>query len=148
MTLKKTPPPLFAQQESICGFVIKDITALPEINARAYQMYHSKSGARLLYLHAEDEENLFSVAFKTPPRDDTGLPHILEHTVLCGSKKYPVKDPFVELLKTSLATFLNAMTYPDKTVYPCASMNETDFHNLVNVYCDAVFFSVADRKTF
>ena len=148
MSLNKIPEVLFKEQQSICCFTVKDITSLPEINAKAYQMYHAKSGAHLLYLHTEDKENLFSVAFKTPPHDDTGLPHILEHTVLCGSKKYPVKDPFVELLKTSLATFLNAMTYPDKTVYPCASMNEADFHNLVNVYCDAVFFPLITEKHF
>jgi presequence protease len=148
MSLNKMPEVLFTQQQSICGFSVDNISSLPEINAKAYQMYHAKSGAHLLYLHTEDKENLFSVAFKTPPYDDTGLPHILEHTVLCGSKKYPVKDPFVELLKTSLATFLNAMTYPDKTVYPCASMNEADFHNLVNVYCDAVFFPLITEEQF
>ena len=144
MSLNKVPDVLFSPGQTIFGFKIGNITSLPEINARAYQMYHEQSGGHLLYLHSNDEENLFSVAFKTTPYDDTGLPHILEHTVLCGSKKYPVKDPFVELLKTSLATFLNAMTYPDKTVYPCASMNEADFHNLINVYCDAVFFSCSN----
>lgn len=125
--------------QKINGFTVKKVTPLKDILAFAYQLYHNKSGARLLYLSADDKENLFSIAFKTPPPDNTGLPHILEHTVLCGSKKYPVKDPFVELLKTSLATFLNAMTYSDKTVYPCASMNRQDFYNIMRVYCDAVF---------
>ncbi len=139
---------LFSEQEICSGFSINKITPLKDIRSTAYEMIHTQSGARLLYLHNSDEENLFSVAFKTPPYDDTGLPHILEHSVLCGSKRYPVKDPFVELLKTSLATFLNAMTYPDKTVYPCASMNEEDFHNIVRVYCDAVFFPLLTKSHF
>ncbi len=130
------------------GFTVKRVVELPEIRCVAYELRHDRSGARLLHLHSEDTENLFSAAFRTPPPDDTGLPHILEHTVLCGSQRYPVKDPFVELLKTSLATFLNAMTYPDKTVYPCASMNEQDFFNLVGVYCDAVFHPLITAEHF
>ncbi len=130
------------------GFIVEEITALPEVRSVAYRLTHKKSGAKLLHLHNEDPENLFAVAFRTPPRDNTGLPHILEHTVLCGSRKYPVKDPFVELLKTSLATVLNAMTYPDKTVYPCASMNEKDYFNLVDVYCDAVFNPLITERHF
>ena len=130
------------------GFLIDDIVPLPDLRAAACLATHEKSGARLLHLVADDPDNLFAVAFRTPPPDDTGLPHILEHTVLCGSEKYPVKDPFVELLKTSLATFLNAMTYPDKTVYPCASMNERDFFNLADVYCDAVFHPLLTEKHF
>ncbi len=125
--------------DMIHGFSLKAITPLPQIASVAYRFEHEKSGARLLHLYADDPENLFAAAFRTPPPDDTGLPHILEHSVLCGSKKYPVKDPFATLLQISLATFLNAMTYPDKTVYPCASMNERDFFNLMGVYCDAVF---------
>ncbi len=125
--------------EVLHGFEVEAVTPLPDLRATATRLHHRKSGARLLHLAAADPENLFAVAFRTPPPDDTGLPHILEHTVLCGSRRYPVKDPFVELLKTSLATFLNAMTYPDRTVYPCASMNARDFGNLIGVYCDAVF---------
>ena len=121
---------------------------LNEINALAYKMHHIKSGAHLIYLETDDQENLFSVAFKTPPTDDTGLPHILEHTVLTGSENFQLKDPFVQLLKTSVATFLNAMTYPDKTVYPCASMNEQDFFNIMRVYCDAVFFPLITEEHF
>jgi len=130
------------------GFVMTDLTPLPEMGLVAYQFEHAKSGARLLHLHGEDAEKLFAIAFRTPPPDDTGLPHILEHSVLCGSQKYPVKDPFVHLLQISLATFLNAMTYPDKTVYPCASMNEKDFLNLVSVYCDAVFRPLIPEMVF
>lgn len=125
--------------DQLHGFRILRVTPLPDLRAVAIQAEHEKSGARLLHLLAADPENLQAIAFRTPPPDSTGLPHILEHTVLCGSRRYPVKDPFVELLKTSLATFLNAMTYPDRTVYPCASMNRTDFFNAAGVYCDAVF---------
>ncbi len=131
------------------GFAVRRVTPLPEIAATAYEAEHLTSGARLLHLHAPaDPENLFVIGLRTPPADDTGLPHILEHTVLCGSRRYPVKDPFVELLKTSLATFLNAMTYPDKTVYPCASQNERDFFNLASVYADAVFHPLITEAHF
>lgn len=138
----KHPPlqPELAVGGVIHGFRITRVTPLPEIRAVAYGAEHIKSGARLLHLHTGDPENLFAIGFRTPPPDDSGLPHILEHTVLCGSRRYPVKDPFVELLRTSLATFLNAMTYPDRTIYPCASINEKDFFNLAGVYCDAVFY--------
>lgn len=139
---------IFFEQDSCSGFSINRVMLLEGIRSIAYEMVHTQSGAKLIYLQNDDKENLFSVAFKTPPYDDTGLPHILEHSVLCGSKRYPVKDPFVELLKTSLATFLNAMTYPDKTVYPCASMNEEDFRNIVRVYCDAVFFPLLTESHF
>ncbi len=92
----------------------------------------------------------FSISFRTPPKDSTGVAHILEHSVLCGSEKYPVKDPFIELAKGSLNTFLNAMTFSDKTMYPVASVNEQDFHNLMDVYLDAVFYPniYREKKTF
>ena len=121
------------------GFRIESVTPLPELQVTAIRATHEASGAQLLHLQSTDAENLMAIGFRTPPYDSTGLPHILEHTVLCGSKRYPVKDPFVELLKTSLATFLNAFTYPDRTVYPCASMNRRDFFNAASVYLDAVF---------
>ncbi len=130
------------------GFRVERITPLPRMMMTAVELRHMKSGAKMLHLAADDAENLFSIAFRTPPPDDTGVPHILEHCVLCGSKRYPVKDPFVELLKTSLATFLNAATYPDRTLYPCASMNPKDFHNLMRVYCDAVFFPLLTEDHF
>ncbi|MFR5335876.1 MAG: insulinase family protein, partial [Blautia producta] len=101
---------------------------------------HKKSGARVMVLENDDENKVFNIAFRTPPADSTGVAHILEHSVLCGSKKFPLKDPFVELVKGSLNTFLNAMTYPDKTMYPVASCNDQDFKNLMHVYLDAVFF--------
>ena len=112
---------------------------LKDINSRGYLFRHKKSGARISVVSNEDENKVFYIAFRTPPEDSTGVPHIIEHTVLCGSEKFPVKDPFVELVKGSLNTFLNAITYPDKTVYPVASCNEKDFQNLMHVYLDAVF---------
>ena len=138
----------FKPGQTVNGFKLERAEPLPKMRIAALEFRHLKSGARLLHLAADDPENLFAVAFRTPPPDDTGLPHILEHSVLCGSKHYPVKDPFVELLKTSLATFLNAMTWPDRTVYPCASMNPKDFHNLMRVYCDAVFFPLLTEDHF
>lgn len=110
-----------------------------EIQAKCTYLKHTKTGAKVLLIENEDENKVFSISFRTTPKDDTGVPHILEHSVLCGSEKYPVKDPFVELLKGSLNTFLNAMTFPDKTMYPVASCNEKDFKNLVDIYLDAVF---------
>ncbi len=109
-----------------------------ELNSTAHLLEHKKSGARLFLLSNDDENKVFSIGFRTPPKDSTGVAHILEHSVLCGSEKFPVKDPFVELVKGSLNTFLNAMTYPDKTVYPVASTNDKDFQNLMDVYLDAV----------
>ena len=112
---------------------------LKDINAEGYILCHKKSGARIALISNDDENKVFYIGFKTPPTDETGVPHIIEHTVLCGSEKFPVKEPFVELVKGSLNTFLNAMTYPDKTVYPVASCNEQDFKNIMDVYLDAVF---------
>lgn len=124
----------------IHGFEIQRQQEIPEIQSSAVIYRHVKTGARLLSLKSDDENKSFGISFRTPPTDCTGVAHILEHSVLCGSKKYPVKEPFVELIKGSLQTFLNAMTYPDKTSYPVASANLQDFYNLVDVYLDAVFF--------
>ena len=123
---------------SLHGFDLTSSEDVPELDADAYVMHHAASGARLLYLACEDENKAFAIGFKTPPVDDTGVFHILEHSVLNGSLKFPVKEPFVDLIKTSMQTFLNAMTYPDKTVYPVASTNEQDLLNLMDVYMDAV----------
>ncbi len=120
------------------GFTVRYSQALPELKATLYRMEYTKNGADLVWLHRPDDNKTFSIAFKTIPSDDTGVFHILEHSVLCGSRKYPVREPFVELLKSSLQTFLNAMTFPDKTMYPVASRNDQDFLNLVDVYMDAV----------
>jgi len=122
------------------GFVLEREQAIPELAATARIYRHAKTGGRLLSLISPDENKVFGVAFRTPPADSTGLPHILEHSVLCGSRKYPVKEPFVELIKGSRNTFLTALTFPDKSCYPVASANLQDFYNLVDVYLDAVFF--------
>ena len=118
-------------------YTIKE-ARLAEYDADTWQLYHKKSGARIFVVKNEDPNRVFTIGFRTPPQDSTGLPHILEHSVLCGSEKFPIKDPFIELEKSSLKTFLNAMTYPDKTIYPVASCNEKDFRNLMDVYMDAV----------
>lgn len=122
------------------GFRLDRIERIDEINGTAYEMKHEKSGARLIYIDSPDSNKVFNIAFRTTPHNSTGLAHIMEHSVLCGSRKFPLKEPFVELVKGSLNTFLNAMTYPDKTMYPVASKNDKDFHNLMDVYLDAVFY--------
>ncbi|MDO5043385.1 MAG: insulinase family protein [Slackia sp.] len=131
-------PQDFVPGAKLHGFAVESSEPLSEIDGFAHVMRHEKSGARLLFLQNEDDNKAFSIAFKTPPADDTGVFHILEHSVLCGSEKFPVKEPFVDLLKTSMQTFLNALTFPDKTMYPVASTNEQDLLNLVDVYMDAV----------
>lgn len=129
------------------GFLLEREQIIPELSATARVYRHAKTGGRLLSIISTDENKVFGIAFRTPPSDSTGLPHILEHSVLCGSKKYPVKEPFVELIKGSLNTFLNALTFPDKTCYPVASANVQDFYNLVDVYLDAVFFPRLTENT-
>lgn len=122
------------------GFRLNRIERIEEINGTAYEMKHEKSGARLIYIDSPDSNKVFNIAFRTTPHNSTGVAHIMEHSVLCGSRKFPLKEPFVELVKGSLNTFLNAMTYPDKTMYPVASKNDKDFRNLMDVYLDAVFY--------
>lgn len=133
--------------ETLHNFTIQSVTDLPEVPGRLWRMNYAKNGADLVWLERDDDNKTFAIAFKTVPEDDTGVAHIMEHSVLCGSRKYPVKEPFVDLMKSSLATFLNAMTYPDKTVYPVSSRNDADFLNLVDVYMDAVLhpLSVENR---
>ena len=113
---------------------------IKDLNSYGRILKHKKTGAKVVLLENDDENKVFYIGFRTPPTDSTGVAHILEHSVLCGSKSFPSKDPFVELAKGSLNTFLNAMTYPDKTVYPVASCNDKDFQNLMHVYLDAVFY--------
>src|SRR4029077_6527004 len=122
------------------GFTVMKSLALAELKAKATWYRHDVTGAELISIENDDENKVFGITFRTPPTDSTGVAHILEHSVLCGSKKYPVKEPFVELMKGSLNTFLNAMTFPDKTCYPVASQNLRDFYNLIDVYLDAVFY--------
>ena len=142
------PEPLHAAGEAIDGFTVRSVDPAPEARARAYRIDHRASGARILHVHCDDPENLFSINFPTPPPDDTGLPHILEHVVLAGSKRFPVREPFFEMLKMSMATFINAMTAPDCTYYPVASNTRKDLFNLAEVYFDAVFHPLLTEDSF
>lgn len=126
--------------EDLKNYEVISKRRMEDLNSESYLLRHKKTGARVALLSNDDENKVFNIAFRTPPVNSTGVPHILEHSVLCGSKDFPIKDPFVELIKGSLNTFLNAMTYPDKTMYPVASCNDVDFQNLMHVYLDAVFY--------
>ncbi len=126
--------------EELKTYEVLEHRTIGDLNSDSYILRHKKTGARVALLSNDDENKVFYIGFRTPPTDSTGVAHIIEHTVLCGSKDFPVKDPFIELAKGSLNTFLNAMTYPDKTVYPVASCNDADFQNLMHVYLDAVFY--------
>ncbi|MFW6207113.1 MAG: insulinase family protein [Spirochaetota bacterium] len=134
--------------DALHGFTVTHIDSLEEYHGRGIRLRHDKTGLELYHLHNDDRENLFAFAFKTPPSDDTGVAHILEHTVLSGSRNYPVKDPFLALMRGSVNTFLNAMTYPDKTVYPAASTVKKDYYNIMSVYADAVFFPLLKKELF
>ena len=125
--------------ENIKEYTLQEKKELKDIDSIGYVLRHNKSGARVILIENDDNNKTFSIGFRTPPEDSTGVAHITEHSVLCGSEKFPVKDPFMELVKGSLNTFLNAMTYPDKTIYPVASTNDKDFHNLMDIYLDSVF---------
>ena len=129
------------------NFIFRQVREMPDVDGKLWEMEHAKTGAKLCWLERADENMTFAIGFKTIPTDSTGVFHILEHSVLCGSDKYPVKEPFVELLKSSLQTFLNAMTFNDKTVYPVSSRNKQDFLNLVDVYMDAVLHPTAVTKS-
>ena len=133
-------------QSDYKNYTLEQSRELPELAGTGYLLRHDQTGARVLLIENEDKNKVFNIGFRTPPADDTGVAHILEHSVLCGSAKFPSKDPFIELAKGSMNTFLNAMTYPDKTVYPIASCNDQDYHNLMHVYLDAVFFPNIYKK--
>ena len=139
MTRKNNcPPPTMAAGDQRHGFLVLRVEQIEDIRVTAYEMEHVNTGAKVLHLHCDDPENLYAIGFRTPPTDSTGVPHILEHSVLAGSEKFPLKDAFNELLKGSLQTFINAFTYPDKTIYPVASQVRNDFFNLARVYTDLV----------
>jgi len=125
---------------TIHGFELIQEREIPELNTQARLFRHARTGAELLALENDDENKVFGITFRTPPQDSTGVPHIMEHAVLGGSRKYPVKEPFIELVKGSLQTFVNALTFSDKTAYPVASQNLQDFYNLIDVYLDAVLY--------
>jgi Zn-dependent M16 (insulinase) family peptidase len=134
--------------DELFGYQVESITALDEINAVLYRLQHTATGAQHVHISTRDRENTFGVTFKTVPRDSTGVAHILEHTALCGSNKYPVRDPFFSMLKRSLSTFMNAFTASDWTMYPFSTQNTTDFYNLMDVYLDAAFFPKLDALSF
>ncbi|MHB8771669.1 MAG: insulinase family protein [Syntrophales bacterium] len=142
------PAPAFSAGERQQGFHIRRVEQIPDIRVTAYEIEHEPTGAGILHLHCDDRENLFSIGFRTPPHDSTGVPHILEHSVLAGSERYPLKDVFNELLRGTLQTFLNAFTYPDKTIYPVASQERRDFFNLARVYTDLVLRPRLLKETF
>ena len=142
------PAPAFRAGDEAHGFRITRVTPVPEIRVTAYEATHLATGAQLLHLHCDDRENWYAVTFRTPPSDSTGVAHILEHSVLAGSHKYPVRDAFNELGKATLRTFLNAFTAPDFTCYPVASQVRADFFNLAAVYTDLVFRPLLKRETF
>ena len=127
-------------EQKVKGYTLLNTEYIKEIDSNVHLYEHDCTKAKILYMQSEDPHKTFGIAFRTPPHDSTGVAHIIEHSVLCGSRKFPLKDPFIELSKGSLNTYLNAMTYPDKTIYPISSQNDADFHNLMDVYLDAVFF--------
>ena len=129
---------MFKVNEIYNGFKLLEESKIEELDSIGRLFQHEKSGARLLQIENDDDNKVFSIGFRTPPTDSTGVPHILEHCVLSGSRKYTTKEPFMDMVKGSLQTFINAMTFPDKTLYPVASRNEKDFFNLMDVYLDAV----------
>jgi Zn-dependent M16 (insulinase) family peptidase len=144
----KCPEPTLKAGDMLFGFRVLRVERIADLRVTAYEIEHERTGAKLLHLHSTDKENLFSIGFRTPPKDSTGVPHILEHSVLAGSEKYPLKDAFNELVRGTLQTFINAFTYPDKTIYPVASQVKTDFFNLARVYTDLVLRPRLLKETF
>jgi Zn-dependent M16 (insulinase) family peptidase len=148
MTQINVPQPTMQSGDILSGFKVLRVETIPAVRLTAYEMEHQKTGAKVLHLHAFDRENLYAIGFRTPPADSTGLPHILEHSVLAGSEKYPLKDTFKELMRSTMQTFINAFTYPDKTLYPVASQIKADFFNLARVYTDLVLHPRMLKETF
>ncbi len=138
----------FTSGQLINGFLVDQVDSLPSINATMIRLHHQVTGARFMHLERDDDNHLFAVGFRTPPDDSTGVAHILEHTALCGSKHFPVRDPFFSMLKRSLNSFMNAMTASDWTLYPFSSMNRKDFHNLLDIYLDAAFYPRLTERDF
>ncbi|MBN1957520.1 MAG: insulinase family protein [Desulfuromonadales bacterium] len=139
---------IFSPGQQLRGFVVESVDALPDMNATMIRMLHEQTGVRFMHLQRDDDNHLFSVGFRTPPEDSTGVAHILEHTALCGSQRFPVRDPFFSMLKRSLNSFMNAMTASDWTLYPFSSTNRKDFNNLLDIYLDAAFFPRLTEQDF
>lgn len=148
MTSLNVFPPTLKAGNIVHGFQVLRVETIYSARLTAYEMEHQKTGAKVLHLHSPDRENLYAIGFRTPPADSTGLPHILEHSVLAGSEKYPLKDAFKELMRSTMQTFINAFTYPDKTIYPVASQIKADFYNLARVYTDLVLHPRMLKETF
>ena len=148
MTSANVPEPTLQAGDVFKGFKVLRVETIAAMRLTAYEIEHLRTGAKVLHLHAFDRENLYAIGFRTPPEDSTGLPHILEHSVLAGSEKYPLKDAFKELMRSTMQTFINAFTYPDKTVYPVASQIKADFFNLARVYTDLVLHPRMLKETF
>ena len=142
------PQPTLQAGDVLHGFKVLRVKTFTDLRVTAYEIEHDQTGAKVLHLHSFDRENLYAIGFRTPPNDSTGLPHILEHSVLAGSQKYPLKDVFKELMRSTLQTFINAFTYPDKTIYPVASQIKADFYNLARVYTDLVLQPRLLKETF
>ena len=138
----------FKQGTEICGYLIKNVTILESIDSVMVELEHIKTKAKHIHIANKDKENTFGVFFRTVPSDSSGVAHILEHTVLCGSKKFDVRDPFFSMLKRSLSTFMNAFTASDWTMYPFSTQNKKDYYNLMEVYLDAAFFPKIDELSF
>lgn len=136
------------QQQEINGYQIKQDFYCKELSLQCSEYFHSRTGAKHVHIHREDSNNTFAVAFRTTPLDSTGVPHILEHTALCGSSRYPIRDPFFKMLNRSLSTFMNAFTSSDATMYPFSTQNRKDFYNLMGVYLDAAFFPLLRENDF
>ena len=140
--------PAYRPGEVVSGFAVKRAIPLPRLSAVFYELKHRKTGASYIHMANQDRENTFSVAFKTVPQDSTGVAHILEHTALCGSRSFPVRDPFFSMIKRSMNSFMNAFTSSDWTMYPFSTCNQKDFYNLMQVYLDAAFFPKLDELSF
>ena len=148
MERHEIPAPAHKVGDAIHGFRVDAVTPIDDVKALCYECTHLATGAKLVQLHCNDRENLYSISFRTPPVDSAGEAHILEHSVLAGSAKYPLKDVFAELGKSSMATYLNAWTFSDKTVYPCCSAVPADYWNLADVYTDVTLRPLVKRETF
>ncbi len=134
--------------DTLHGFRVEQVLPVPTFHLTAVKLCHTATGAELVHISRVDRNNVFAVGFPTTPSDSTGISHILEHTVLCGSRKYPCRDPFFKMLTRSLATFMNAFTASDYTLYPLSTCNEKDYENLMRVYLDAVFFPKLEEMDF
>ncbi|CAF4354194.1 unnamed protein product, partial [Adineta steineri] len=144
----KTPSTSFSVGQELHGYIVKEITPVPEFRLTAIKLQHKLTGCQHIHVDREHKNNVWSVSFQTTPKDDTGVAHILEHTTLCGSEKFPCRDPFFKMTNRSMATFMNAMTASDWTMYVFSTQNQKDYFNLMSVYLDAVLHPKLDEYDF